>query len=163
MKGLPLNIRAFRDSDLTSLCEIDRICFSAPITFSRADFTACLKHPGSIARVGEGLGRILGFVMACVETSQWAHVITLDVVPEARRSGVGMRLMNALHGELYEQGIGIAVLEVSVLNLAAQRLYEKLKYRYLETLPGYYHGSEDAFRMARVDTGYANASEQDPR
>ena len=31
-----------------------------------------------------------------------------------------------------------------------QRLYEKLRYHYLETLSGYYHGREDAYRMGRL-------------
>jgi ribosomal-protein-alanine N-acetyltransferase len=149
MEGLPLNIRRFRENDFAALCEIDRICFPDPIAFSRAEFRNHLKHPKSITRVGEGLGGILGFVMARVEITHFAHVITLDVIPQARRSNVGTQLMNSLHEELASKGIGIVVLEVSVNNLPARRLYEKLQYRYVETLRGYYHGLEDAHLMAR--------------
>ncbi len=132
------------------LCEIDRICFPKDIAFSRAELIFYLNHSKSITRVAEGLGRILGFVLARIESPGTAHVITLDVVPEVRQRRIGTQLMNAMHRELERQKIGVAVLEVSTGNLVAQRLYEKLKYQYLETLSGYYLGREDAYRMARL-------------
>ena len=61
-----------------------------------------------------------------------------------------MSLMRALHRMLARESVGVAVLEVSVRNRPAQRLYEKLQYRYLETLYGYYQGREDAYRMIRI-------------
>jgi ribosomal protein S18 acetylase RimI-like enzyme len=150
MSGLPLRIRNFQDEDLELLCDIDRICFADDIAFSRAELLFHLNHPKSITRVGEGLGRILGFVMARIENPSCVHVLTLDVVPDARRCRIGISLMRALHRILAKESIGIAVLEVSVRNQPAQRLYEKLQYRYVETLHGYYRGREDAYRMIRV-------------
>jgi ribosomal protein S18 acetylase RimI-like enzyme len=58
--------------------------------------------------------------------------------------------MNVLHEELEKQNVGISVLEVGANNLPAQRLYEKLHYKYVETLIGYYVGTEDAYRMVRT-------------
>jgi ribosomal protein S18 acetylase RimI-like enzyme len=150
MSGLPLRIRNYQDEDLETLCEIDRICFADDIAFSRAELLSQINHPKSIARVGEGLGRILGFVIARIENPSCAHVLTLDVVPDARRCRIGLSLMRALHRALARESIGVAVLEVSVHNLPAQRLYERLQYRYLETLYAYYHGREDAYRMVRI-------------
>jgi len=150
MSGLPLRIRSFQDEDLEKLCEIDRVCFADDIAFSRAELLFQLNHPKSITRVGEGLGRILGFVMARIENPSCVHVLTLDVIPEARRCRIGISLMRALHRVLAKESIGIAVLEVSVQNRPAQRLYEKLQYQYLETLCGYYQGREDAYRMIRI-------------
>jgi ribosomal protein S18 acetylase RimI-like enzyme len=150
MSGSPLRIRNYQADDLEALYRIDRICFDEDIAFSRAGLLYHLDHPKSIARVAEGLGRILGFVLAHMEGSARAHVITLDVIPEARKRKIGTLLMNTLHGELGRQGIHTTILEVGVRNVAAQRLYEKLQYRYLGTLAGYYHGREDAYRMTRV-------------
>ncbi len=150
MKRLPLRIRNFRDEDLTTLCEIDRVCFAEGIAFSRTELLSHINHPKSITRVGEGLGRILGFAIAYVENPSFAHVLTLDVVPEARRRRIGMSLMNALHRVIAQENIRFAFLEVSVRNLPAQRLYERLQYRYWETLYGYYEGREDAYRMFRT-------------
>ena len=150
MKRLPLRIRNFQEEDLETLCEIDRICFEDDIAFSRTELFSQINHARSITRVGEGLGRILGFVIARIENDAHAHVLTLDVVPDARRCRIGISLMRALHRALTRENIEVAVLEVSVRNLPAQRLYEKLQYQYLETLYGYYQGREDAYRMVRI-------------
>jgi ribosomal protein S18 acetylase RimI-like enzyme len=150
MRRLPLRIRNFQDKDLETLYEIDRICFADDIAFSRTELLSQINYSKSITWVGEGLGRILGFVIARVENSSSAHVLTLDVVPDARRCGIGISLMRAMHRALARENIGVAFLEVSVRNLAAQRLYERLQYDYLETLYGYYQGREDAYRMVRM-------------
>jgi ribosomal-protein-alanine N-acetyltransferase len=150
MSELPLRIRNFQVDDLEALYQIDRICFPADIAFSRAELNLYVKHAKSIAWVAEGPDGILGFVLARIENPSCAHVMTLDVVPEARQRKIGTWLMNTLHSELMRQGIGATILEVGVRNFAARRLYEKLNYKYLGTLPGYYHGREDAYRMLRA-------------
>lgn len=152
MAGLPLRIRNFRAEDLDELFEIDRICFPADIAFSRGELIFYLYNPKSIARVAGASGRILGFVLAQIvgRGGSSARVITLDVIPEFRQHKIGTALMNTLHDELKKQGIQTSVLEVGVLNTPAQRLYEKLRYQYLETLAGYYRGREDAYRMVKA-------------
>jgi ribosomal protein S18 acetylase RimI-like enzyme len=150
MPGMPLRIRNFQNSDFKTLCEIDRICFPEDIAFSQAELVLHLGHPKSITWVAEGLGRILGFVMARIETASRAHVITLDVIPDSRKCNIGTLLMKTLHRELKREGVEAAILEVSTQNIPAQRLYEKLRYRYLGTLSGYYNGREDAYRMGRL-------------
>ena len=129
------------------LYRIDRTCFPEDIAFSRTELKFYLNHPESIARVAEEDGRILGFVLARVESPLFAHVLTLDIVTEARRRNIGTSLMEELHRMLRERGIGAAVLEVAINNIPAQRLYEKMHYQYLGILTGYYHGREDAYRM----------------
>jgi len=136
--------------DAGNLHEIDRICFPADIAFTRAELLFHLNHPKSIARVARGPARIIGFVLARIETDYQAHVLTLDVIPEARRSKVGTLLMDELHRELDARQIAVAVLEVSATNLPARRLYEGLGYHYLERIAGYYRGRDDAYRMGRL-------------
>jgi ribosomal-protein-alanine N-acetyltransferase len=148
MSGSSIKIRQFRAADLDTLCRIDRICFSGDIAFSRAELSFYLNHPKSIARVATRAGLILGFVLARIESPVIAHIITLDIVPEARRHGIGTCLMEVLHEILAGKGVKTAYLEVATDNVAAQRLYEKMNYRYLATLSGYYHEKADAYRMA---------------
>ena len=143
-------IRSLGDEDLGELHEIDRICFPAHISFSRSELIYYLNHPKSITRVAEAPGRILGFVLARVESRKRAHIITLDVIPEARKQKIGTMLMNEIHCELKKIGVRAIFLEVGAENLPAQRLYQGLQYRFVEILAGYYHGREDAYRMARV-------------
>jgi len=149
MSGLPIRIRQAHPADFEALYHIDQICFPADIAFSRGELIFYLSHPKSIARVAESSGRIVGFVLARVNGER-ARVLTLDVVTEFRQHKIGTRLMSRLHQELKKQRIGVSILEVGVTNLPAQRLYQKLQYRYVETLIGYYRGREDAYRLARV-------------
>jgi ribosomal-protein-alanine N-acetyltransferase len=143
-------IRDFQTEDFESLYQIDQICFADSIAFSRKELAYYLRHPQCIARIADSPQGILGFVLARIESSIHAHVLTLDVVPECRLRKLGTSLMKALHDELQKKGIGASVLEVSVRNTAAQHLYKQLHYQYLSTIPGYYHGTEDAYRMARL-------------
>jgi ribosomal protein S18 acetylase RimI-like enzyme len=150
MSDVPIRIRKFQVGDFDELYQIDQICFPADIAFSRGDLIFCLHHPKSIAWIAEGPGGILGFTVARIESRSSAHILTLDVIPEARQRKIGTSLMNRLHLELKRQKIGLSFLEVEVQNLPAQRLYEKLNYRHVETLIGYYRSREDAYRMMRV-------------
>ena len=146
---MPLRIRNFRSEDLGELHRIDQTCFPRDIAYSREELLSYLSDRKGLAWVAEGGGRIVGFVLARIEGRTRAHVLTLDVIPEARRLKIGTSLMNVLHAELAKRGIDMAILEVGVNNRPAQRLYAGLGYAYLETLLGYYHGREDAYRLVR--------------
>jgi ribosomal-protein-alanine N-acetyltransferase len=149
MSELPVKIRRSGAEDVRVLDAIDQVCFPPDIAFSHDEIASYLGHPKSIAWVAERAGTILGFVMTHVQDELFTHVITLDVIPEARRQRIGTALMNRMHKELRRSGLNIFILEVSVENSPARKLYEQLQYEYLEKLPGYYHGRQDAWRMAR--------------
>jgi ribosomal-protein-alanine N-acetyltransferase len=141
-----LKIRDFHPKDLDTLHDIDILCFPEGIAFSREDLLFILNYPESITRVAEASGRIVGFVMVRVENHRQAHIVTLDVVPEAQRHGIGSMLMEDVHNILKEREIDASILEVETGNLGARRLYETLGYRYAGLLSGYYntrnvHGS----------------------
>jgi ribosomal protein S18 acetylase RimI-like enzyme len=150
MPELLSRIRSFSTEDLGELHEIDRICFPAHISFSRSELFHHLNHSKSITRVAEVPGRIIGFVVARLERGNRAHIITLDVIPDARKQKVGTMLMNEMHCELEKIGVRTVFLEVETGNLPAQRLYQGLRYQYVGLLERYYHGCEDAYRMARM-------------
>lgn len=145
-----LRIRDFEAKDLETLHKIDRICFQEDRAFSRQDLLACLNQSGSIARIAEMQDAVVGFILARIEYGRHAHILTLDVVPGSRRQKIGSMLMEDLHRFLKQRKIAAAFLEVGTGNIAAQSLYEKLSYRTIETLPGYYYGEQDAYRMLRL-------------
>ncbi|MBN2244137.1 MAG: GNAT family N-acetyltransferase [Acidobacteria bacterium] len=149
MVETPLRIRDFYRQDLDVLYAIDRICFPADIAFSRRDFRDFLGQGGSILRIADVSARISGFLLGRMEKSSLGRIITLDVVPGARRCGIGSALMEDFHRILERNGVRAAVLEVGTGNLGALRLYERMNYRRIGTLPGYYNGNEDALRMTR--------------
>jgi ribosomal protein S18 acetylase RimI-like enzyme len=78
-----------------------------------------------------------------------AKIITIDVVEEARRQGVGSLLMDATECELKKLDCGYISLETAVDNLAALRFYKKHGYTVLRVLPRYYLGSVDALLLGK--------------
>ena len=74
----------------------------------------------------------------------------MDIVPEARRSGLASRLMRECEQRLRATGCNAVYLETAVNNEPALRLYRKLGYEIVRTLPKYYSSqSLDAYLMAK--------------
>jgi [ribosomal protein S18]-alanine N-acetyltransferase len=145
-----LVIRKHRLVDLAALHHIDQICFENGIAFSRTEIFFHLNQRDNLTRVAELDGQIVGFAVGRIERPSWAHILTLDVIPEARRRRIGTALMDSLHEEFRRQKVQFVNLEVRTTNTAARKLYERFRYRCVETLYGYYRGEADAYRMIRA-------------
>ena len=93
-----------------------------------------------------------------------AHLDLLAVAPPYRRTGVGRQLLEWLEKCAVVAGIFKVSLEVRAQNTGAQCFYERMGYRTLLRLPGYYQDIEDALRMER-DLSYPsrNHRTQDAR
>ena len=148
-KPASLRIRGYTTGDFAVLHAMDLDCFPSGIAFTRPELLSCLNHRDSVVRIAELEERVVGFAVGMVIDSDSGHVVTLDVVREGRRQGIGTTLMSALHDEFRQVGASLCFLEVDVENAAARRFYERLQYKYLEYLPGYYRSHGDAFRMVR--------------
>jgi ribosomal protein S18 acetylase RimI-like enzyme len=126
---------------------MDRMCFPPYKAYSRAELLFYVKHPSSICRVAEMSGMVSGFALGLTAGRANGHVVTIDVIPEARRRGVGRALMESLHRAFRELGVARVVLEVDAADEGAQRFYRGLGYVRGELLRGYYRQLGDAFRM----------------
>ncbi len=91
---------------------------------------------------------ILGFIVA--EARRGAgHIITIDVVAGARRSGVGTALLRAAEEQLLRAGVAAVALETPVNNATAIRFYKEKGYFVEKTVTGYYSNQMDALVMAK--------------
>lgn len=90
-------------------------------------------------------GNLLGSagLMTVAETSQ---ILTVGVLPVARRRGVAKLLVRALLDEARRRAASEVLLEVRIDNDAAKLLYEKEGFNVIGTRPGYY----DRGRVAAV-------------
>jgi ribosomal-protein-alanine N-acetyltransferase len=140
-------LRKLRTADFFRLYEIDQICFEPEIAYSRAELFFHLKHPESLTRVVELEGAVVAFAVARFLDDLAAHIITLDVVPELRRRGIGSSLLGAIHREFRSRNLAVSILEVDTENEAALKFYRKFCYETVETIRGYYSGRRDAYRM----------------
>ena len=77
------------------------------------------------------------------------RIITIDVAPDVRRTGLGSLLMQTAEDRLKNLGCPLVILEVAVDNAAAIKFYRRHGYSVVKTIPRYYLGSLDALRMAK--------------
>lgn len=145
---MPFRIRPFEKADFDTLWRIDQACFDPQLAYSRPEMAFYIRRPGSFTLVAEADAEILGFIVA--ETrGKSGHIITIDVVAEARRAGVGSALLRDAEDQLLRTGARTVALETPVNNAAAIRFYKQKGYFVEKTVTGYYSGQLDALVMAK--------------
>ncbi len=129
------------------------------MAYSRIELAFYMRRPGAFTLVAEAeggdvpgngntQGRILGFIVAEAR-GRTGHIITIDVVAEARRGGIGSALLLSAEKHLHKAG-GVAVeLETPVNNAAAIRFYKEMGYFVETTVTGYYSNQMDALVMRK--------------
>jgi ribosomal-protein-alanine N-acetyltransferase len=166
--GLAFGIRDYRSADFDRLWEIDQRCFPPGISYTQMELSGFITKRNAITLVGElqpdeaghdGAAasangnladRVAGFVVAHPIRRKYGRILTLDILPEARRYGLGIKLMTVCEARLRSLGCADVSLETAVDNEAAIRLYSKLGYRILRTIPDYYAShSLDAYQMRK--------------
>ena len=142
-------IREYQRSDFNVICAIDRQCFSERIAYSPEEMALGLAQRGAFALVAEADGRVGGFALFCHERRNLGHVITIDILPEFRRMGMGRELMALGEQRLRDEGVSRLVLEVDVCNEQAIGFYERLGFARRLRLPRYYADGADALLMEK--------------
>ena len=153
--GVPFTIRDFRLDDFETLWHVDQECFSPGISYSRPELKFYIRRRGSFTLVAEKVAaepveddaRIVGFIVT--QTGRTGHIITIDVIAAARRSGVGSQLLEAAEDRLRTAGSKAVSLETAVDNLSALAFYKRHGYSVFETVPRYYSNGVDALRMKK--------------
>ena len=148
-------IRDYRAADFDRLWRIDQLCFPPGIAYTQMDLTGFIARRKAITLVaefaaGSGFaGGIAGFAVA-QPIRKIGRILTLDIVPEARRFGLGTRLMQECEERLRGLGCEQVYLESAVNNQPALDLYRKLGYEILRTMPLYYPTHAlDAYLMGK--------------
>jgi len=146
--GVSFHIRQFEKTDFDTLWRIDQACFDPQLAYSRPELAFYMRRPGSFTLVAEAETRILGFVVAEIRRKS-GHIITIDVISETRRTGVGSALLHAAEEQLLRSGAVAVALETPVSNEAAIRFYMRMGYFVEKTVAGYYSGQLDALVMTK--------------
>ncbi len=152
-------IREVRAEDIDRVIEINRKVL--PENYPRIFFLQHYSEFRPIFLVAtDPRGDVVGYVMCRIETGysffergkpvRKGHVISIGVLPEHRRKGVGYSLMlEAIKRMKMLYGVDEIYLEVRVSNYPAISLYRKLGFRVVDVIKGYYLDGEDAYLMAR--------------
>ncbi len=157
--GVSFRTRDFHKADFETLWRIDQACFDPQLAYSRIELAFYMRRPGTFTLVAEaeagdvpGNGntqrRILGFIVAEAR-GRSGHIITIDVVAEARRGGIGSGLLLAAEKRLQQAGAVVVELETPANNAAAIRFYKQMGYFVESTVTGYYSNQMDALLMRK--------------
>jgi [ribosomal protein S18]-alanine N-acetyltransferase len=151
-------IRSYKKTDFETLWKMDQICFDPQLAYSRPELAIYMRRPGSFTLVAEskaidseksnGAPKLIGFIVAEARR-RTGHIITIDVLPEARRAGIGSALLQSAEEQLRKVGAVTVELETAVNNEAAIRFYKRKDYFVENTLPGYYSNQLDALLMRK--------------
>lgn len=127
--------------------ELHGRCFAD--SWNARAFTDLLAMPGAFGLLlcGEG-DAPLGLILARAAADE-AEVVTLAVLPEARRSGLGGRLLDAALATAREAGAASMFLEVAADNTAALALYGRRRFQPVGRRANYYGQNCDAVVLRR--------------
>ena len=139
-----------RLADAPVIAELSRTLIETGLPWSwfPRRVAASLRDPETnvlVARAGE---RIAGFGIMRYG-AEAAHLDLFAVDRPWQRQGMGRRLLEWLERPARVAGLARIVLEVRAENAGARVFYERLGYRTLALLPGYYQGREAALRLGR--------------
>jgi len=147
-------LRDFRLEDFTTLWEIDQRCFAPGIAYSRRELSTYIRRRGSFTIVAEQTGSpegkdaVAGFIVA-EASGKAGHIISIDVLPAARRAGLGSKLLLTAEERLRLSDCRTVVLEAAVDNTAALGFYKRQGYSVLRVYPRYYSNGVDAFVLGK--------------
>jgi ribosomal-protein-alanine N-acetyltransferase len=140
-------IRPAERADLLAVFRLEKACFPQPWPFSA--FEGFLGEPGFLVAL-DGGGRIVGYVVGDTTPNYGrdiGHVKDLAVHPDARRAGLGRRLLDRAIAALADAGATVVKLEVRAGNEAARSLYREAGFDALRRIQRYYQDGEDALVM----------------
>lgn len=112
--------------------------FQVPPPWSAVDFASLLADPLAFLLVEGDAGFLLGRAVAGE-----AELLTLAVAPEARKRGLGRKLVARFLYQAQMRGADQAFLEVAVDNAPAIALYESAGFSRAGLRRGYYQTDKD--------------------
>lgn len=150
------SLRRFQPDDLEQVMHINRVCL--PENYATYFFMDLCKRFPETFIVAEEDGEIVGYVMCRIETglpdfgllgiAKRGHVISIAVLPEHQRKGIGSALMNEVMAAMRVYKAKECYLEVRVNNTLGVNLYEKLGFEVSRVVHNYYADGEDAYVMS---------------
>ncbi len=122
-----------------AMATIHAAAFPPGEAWNAAAFAAQLALPGVFGRLDPRGGLVLARA-----AGGEAEILTLAVLPAARRTGLGRALMAAAAAEAARRGAGELFLEVAAGNVAARALYAAAGFATVGRRRRYYADGQDA-------------------
>jgi len=137
-------IRLATKGDLDAICRLEDDSFSDP--YPRTLLSRLLREHAKNFFVAEiPSGKVVGYCV-CVRDGKVAHLISIGVLSEYRKRGVGAVLIEHLLAQLGSTARELW-LEVNTHNDEAVRLYERFGFEKVMVIENYYSDGSSALRM----------------
>jgi len=139
-----LQIRQVKTDDISTISEIEQTSFKDPFpSYFLSQLADANPHTFLVAVIRD---KIVGYAVI----DRWPeqeHLVSIAVIPESRRKGVGQALLDHLIEKMQTRSLR---LEVRRSNKAALELYRKSGFVQTGIAPSYYTDGEDAFQMEKT-------------
>ena len=151
----------YRSGDYVAMHHLDLLCFEPAFQFDLETMQQAAEDPAAIVVVAEREPdrEMIGFVILHLlrssgrgtrESRKDAYVVTLDVAPGARRSGIATVMLTHAEEQARVAGAHRVALHVAVNNTAAIAFYQRQKYACAGTADSFYREAGlDAFIYAK--------------
>jgi [ribosomal protein S18]-alanine N-acetyltransferase len=146
-----LKIRSATTADIPVLVNLERHAVTAA-HWSEAQYQAAIlsTEPARMALVIEEQGSVQGFLIARSIDREW-EIENIAIAGQARRRGLGTRLVGEFLDAVRAQSAEAVLLEVRESNVAARRLYEKWAFIESGRRKHYYREPEDDAILYRFE------------
>ena len=150
-------IRPFKVEDLEAVVNINLT--TLPENYSSSFYLNHFHQYPKAFLVADLDGQAMGYAMCRIEYglsnvkfgfNKKGHIISIAVLPEHRKKGLGQALMDEAMIAMKSYGSSEYYLEVRVSNQPAVGMYQKLGYHIAKRLRTYYMDGEDAYLMAKA-------------
>jgi ribosomal-protein-alanine acetyltransferase len=153
-------VRPAEASDVAAVQELELTSFGAD-AWSRRSVEQELTADGRRALVAVEGERLLGYAVTWT-VGEVTDLQRLVVAPDARRRGLGRRLVEELVDDAAGQGTERVLLEVSAANDAALACYRSVGFVEVDRRRAYYRDGSDALVLQRDLTAPAAPTEEKP-
>lgn len=147
-------IRQFEPADVNEVVVVNKKCLLE--NYSVEFFLGLHYHAPKIYFVAVVDDHVIGYIMCRVERG-WAgynsvtkgHIVSVAVLKEHRRQGVGTRLIEASMKGMESYDVDEIFLEMRATSEEAMLFYKKLGFKIKKTMKKYYADGADAYHMIK--------------
>lgn len=141
-------IRPARRDDAAALLALEALFPSDRM--SLRSIRRFIASAGTLVLVAERGGEVVGDTIFLTRRgSRTARLYSLAVAPSARGQRLAERLVLAAEDGARARGLDTMLMEVRADNAIARRLYAKLGYEELASLPAFYDDGADGLRLGK--------------
>ena len=145
-----MNLRVATEADIPALYALETDCFPDP--WSQKSLRDTLREERSFFAVAEMAGKVVGYINTTyiLDEMELNRICTL---PDYRRQGIGVALLQAAFAFAKEKHIQSFFLEVRASNLPAQTLYRSAGFTQVGLRKKFYQNPTEDGLIMRADIG----------